>query len=114
MDAHEAVQTYDCKQPGCTNEARSRVGRYSYCPEHQGQGSKASRRFDINSATVEQKIKSLASQARAVDKAKAKARHLTEQALQARADADEQERAFQEQARELLAGEDAPGVRIVA
>lgn len=31
MSAQEITATYDCKTPNCDREARSRVGRYSYC-----------------------------------------------------------------------------------
>lgn len=34
-----ATGTHYCKQPNCTNEASSPVGRYSYCKEHQGASS---------------------------------------------------------------------------
>jgi hypothetical protein len=33
--AQAATTTHYCKFPGCTNEAASPVGRYSYCAEHQ-------------------------------------------------------------------------------
>lgn len=104
MDVHEATTTNYCKQPGCTNEARSPVGRYAYCPDHQGQTRQPTRSGSSTPPgdTVEQKLKSLAVAARAVDRAKQKARSLTEQALTAKAAAERAEAEFQQRARELL------------
>jgi hypothetical protein len=31
VTAQELTQTYDCKTPGCTGEARSKTGRHAYC-----------------------------------------------------------------------------------
>jgi hypothetical protein len=99
----DPMTTYFCKQPGCENESRSRVGRYSYCPEHQGQAKAAAR--PPGEQTTEQRIKSLASLARSVDKAKQKATTLTKQALRAKLDADELEQSFKDHAREILGNE---------
>lgn len=96
----DAMTTYNCKLPGCTNEARSRVGRYSYCADHQGRGG-ASKKASAN-GTVEGQIRSLATLARNVDKARAKAKKLTEDALRAKQTADEMAASFRDQARELL------------
>lgn len=101
MQAHEATAAYDCKFPGCTNEARSRVGRYSYCAEHQGKGKRAVT-YAKGVGSVEQRIKSLATLAREVDRAKAKAKRLAENALTARDDAAAKEREFQQLAREVI------------
>ena len=101
----DATATHYCKFPSCTNEARSSVGRYSYCDDHQGMGAAKRTAAANGGGTVEQRIKSLAALARDVDKAKARAKKLTEDALNAKTAAEEKERDFQRQARAVLGEE---------
>lgn len=35
MSAQEVTTSYDCREPNCTKEAKSKVGRYAYCDFHQ-------------------------------------------------------------------------------
>lgn len=99
----DLMSDHTCKLPGCDNPARSSVGRYSYCDEHQGMGGVARNGSSANGGgTVEARIKSLAALARDVDRAKAKAAKLTQDALKAKHDAEEKERQFQRQAREVI------------
>jgi hypothetical protein len=92
VDIQQATRTHYCKFPSCTNEARSPVGRYAYCDQHQGQsngatGAKAS-------GSVASRLGGLQAQAKAVDKLRAKAERLTRDALTAKRDADDAERSF--------------------
>jgi hypothetical protein len=92
MSADAATRTHFCKQPGCTNEARSPVGRYSYCEAHRGQATNGT--HPEGGGTVAQRLGALQAQARSVDKLKAKAERLTRDALAAKRTADDAERAF--------------------
>jgi hypothetical protein len=104
MDAHEATQTYDCKFPNCTREVKSRYGRYSYCDVHRGKAALA--KSVAAGDSVEKRLHALAGQARGVDRAKARASKLTEQALAAKREADELERAFHADLRSAMGGDD--------
>jgi hypothetical protein len=94
----DPMATHYCKYPGCENEARSRVGRYAYCAEHQSQRPAQAPRDD----TMTARIASLAAGARKVDAARAKAEKLTRAALQAKRDADTLADAFTDSMNELL------------
>jgi uncharacterized coiled-coil DUF342 family protein len=104
MSAHSAAElgtSYDCKQPGCTNAARSRVGRYSYCDEHRNQRASLAGRVE-KAETFAGKVTELSRAAKLADKARATARKLTAQALEAKTEADAREAEFRQVARELI------------
>jgi hypothetical protein len=106
MEVNDATTTYDCKHHGCTNEARSRVGRYSYCDFHREQrAALPSAPNGSPNGTTAAKIKSLSALASKVDALHAKAAKLTVAALKMKQQADDADREFRRQARELL-GED--------
>lgn len=107
--AQAAAKTHYCKFPNCTNEARSSVGRYAYCEEHR---DRAARGLDAptnqpvaasNGTTVAARIAALAADARKVDKAKARAKKLAENALAAKRHADQLQTAFEAKLREQTA-----------
>lgn len=113
MDAQTATASYDCKFPGCTNEASSPVGRYSYCRAHQDRAARGQAPLTVakipagrsSGTSVVQTIHDLASLAREVDKAHAKATKLTEQALAAKREADSKAAEFRAEARRLIGSE---------
>lgn len=108
MNAQDVTSTYDCKVPGCTQEAKSNRGPFAYlCAEHRDRSTAARSGSTpvTNGATVEQRIKSLASLAREVDRAKDHARKLDERALDAKAVASTKEAEFQRIMREVLGGD---------
>lgn len=102
VDSQVATVTHYCKFPSCTNEARSSVGRYAYCSEHQDRAARGLPSADspkparTSEVTLAAKIASLASEARKVDAAFAKAKKLAERALAAKKDADELQRELQQ------------------
>lgn len=85
--ANDAVRTHYCKVPGCTNEARSPVGAYSYCDLHRGQRAEASR-SPQSDASMATEIAALARDAKRVDRIQAKAEKLATAAATAKATAD--------------------------
>jgi hypothetical protein len=115
--AAELGTTYDCKVAGCTGSTRVAMGPYAYlCDEHaeaakkrrrpQGYGDTASvaRRLPVN-PTLADKVKTLDRAARSADKSRSAARKLTEQALAAKAKADEAELEFRQLVRDLIGPE---------
>lgn len=91
ISANELTTTHYCKAPGCENEAKSPVGRYAYCAEHQGTArpAAASRNGSASSVgSTEQALRDLVALAKSVDRAKAKAEKLRGDANQADKDAD--------------------------
>lgn len=118
VGAQQALQTHICKFGECTNEVSSRIGRYAYCEVHrtpEGRGlnvvpgdgppepSRAGGRRKPAPGTAVAKLTGLVDDAKAVDKAKAKAAKLTERALKAKRDADAAERAFKAKLRDEVA-----------
>ena len=99
MNVQAATATYNCKFPNCTNEASSRLGRYSYCKIHQSvpktKGAKAA------SDSIAGRLGALQAQARKVDALRAKAEKLTRQALAAKRAADEEQEWFAKALAEL-------------
>lgn len=102
MQAHEATAVSICKKPDCPNEAPSR-GRYAgYCDEHRdlkpstnsvvGQGVRLAGTRPPAKQPFAQKVAELATLAKKVDKAKARATAATQKALKAKGEADELEK----------------------
>jgi hypothetical protein len=111
-DVATLTTSYDCKQPGCTKEARSPVGRYSYCDYHRSQREAQQERTGVpaslarkpaKGSTFAEKVTELQRAAKLADRAKAAAVKATALALEAKNEADARERAFRELARELMA-----------
>lgn len=108
-DSNDAAKTYDCKQPGCTQPSRSQYGRYSYCDEHREQRAAERKRLGVAKPAAGEtfvgrvgRLKTLAAE---VDRAEAKARKLTTDALAAKELRDRKEQEFQTLARELMGDE---------
>lgn len=100
ISAHDATATYTCKAAGCTNEARSSRGLYSYCDEHRGRSGQPTR--PSRGSAVDQ-LSKLTATARSVDKLRAKAEELTQRALDAKRAADDAEADYREQLRQATA-----------
>ncbi len=116
--AHELGKTHYCKHPGCTNEARSSVGVYSRCPEHQnpasvaaskgaarGNGGRPAGRNGSPGGAAQEQLAALIAQAKRVDKLKAQAEQLTRKALDAKRVADEAEREYRQALRAAVTGD---------
>jgi hypothetical protein len=66
-----AIETYDCKVPGCTNIARSNRGPHAYlCDEHITRPP-ADRRLNASNGHFAAQVKELTAAGRRLDKAKA-------------------------------------------
>jgi hypothetical protein len=111
VSAHELTATYNCKEPSCTNPARSRVGRYSYCDYHRERREAEQRKTGVpaslagkkpKSPTLANKVAELARAAKRADRARVRAVRATEKALEAKREADARERALRELARDLI------------
>lgn len=92
MEAHTATQSFDCKQPGCTNAAKANRGPYSYCDEHRGSGARA--KPERSEGSIVARLSSLTAAAKRVDRLRRRAEKLTRQALEAKRQADAAERDF--------------------
>lgn len=105
--AHHATDTQTCKQPGCTQDAVARMGKFAgLCSEH----IEARRRSEAANghATVPglaDKVKQLGKVGKDVDRLRGEAKKLTEKALTAKRRADDAEREFHALARELMGGD---------
>jgi hypothetical protein len=107
MDAHDATATRDCSVPGCPNEAKWTRGKYAnLCTEHARSKPAAAspvaapngrRTVGLAAAVAE-----LGRLGRAADSKREKAKKLAQQALVAKAEADDAERLFRSRARELM------------
>lgn len=117
MDAHTATTTHFCKFPGCTNEVKSPVGRYSYCEEHRDRenrglpavapGTREARPAKpAAKATPAPKglahaLAALGRDARKLDAERARAAALTDKALAAKRAVDALQAEFDRRLREL-------------
>jgi hypothetical protein len=97
----ETAFSYDCKAVGCTNTARSQRGPWAYCDEHRGKEvekkpreREAYRHFLDPGASFSDKLHALRNLARNADRARARARKATVEALAAKEQADETAAAF--------------------
>lgn len=90
VSANDLTKTHYCKAPGCENEARSPVGRYAYCSDHQGTAASAREAGGSAGSTTgaEQALRDLLSLAKQVDRAKAKAEKAQRTANEANRRAD--------------------------
>lgn len=103
---NELGATYDCKQPGCTNTARSRVGRYSYCDMHrQAREQRVAVPSVSGDGSVAERLSTLQTLAKRCDRLKAKASRLTKDALTAKRESDEAQAEFKKQLAQLGGGE---------
>lgn len=109
--AEELGTTYDCQEYGCTEPARSRVGRYSRCDRHRLEREQSAEPKAAKSnghangkpaGAFALRIKELDRAARAADRARAAAVAATQKALDAKNQADEKEREFRALARDLM------------
>jgi hypothetical protein len=99
VDAHDATRTHYCRQPGCTNEARSDRGPYSKCDEHRAVGSSPR---PANGSGLVSELAGLQQAARRVDRLSAKAAKLTAEALEAKREADAARAEFSRKAAAIL------------
>lgn len=114
MSAHELTTTHYCKQPGCDAEARSSVGRYSYCDYHGELRAKAAAAGQLRPGSkpgpkaageFEQKVNELKRLARDRDRLYRLAESATRKALAAKKAADDAAEAFKQAARDLTSDE---------
>lgn len=100
MDAQAATTTHYCKQPGCTNEAASPVGRYSYCAEHQNRADRPAPRPPVGqpdtAATTTAELRNLITLAKKVDRETRKAERAQQTADHARRCAEKLRREYRE------------------
>jgi hypothetical protein len=118
VSGHRAVPlelvsySYDCQAFGCTNTARSQRGPWAYCDEHRGKEveKKPRKREQYRDmldpgASFSDKLHHLRNLARNADRARAKARRATIDALAAKQSADETAAAFYAACRQLAVEE---------
>jgi hypothetical protein len=79
----DATSSFDCREPGCTAEVKTNKGLGGYCPRHRPK--QAPRTGDItNGGGLAGKLDALKKLARDADRAEARARKLTQDALAAK------------------------------
>lgn len=124
MDIQTATSSVSCKVANCTQDAVARKGIYAgLCSTHidarrraeaSGQSQRPPRAASVMDGLAE-KVKRLQKVGKDVDRLRARAKKLTEEALVAKRRADEAEREFHALARDLMGGESSDdGIRVVA
>jgi hypothetical protein len=86
------LETFSCHTPNCPNEARSRVGRYSYCDHcRTGREQRASEQpqpVATDKGTFAERVSRLNAAAKTADRLRAVAVTKTRAAMEAKKEAD--------------------------
>lgn len=106
-NAQHATQTYDCRFPGCTGEAKSNRGPHAYlCDDHKGERPVAAPKSNggghAKGGGFESQVRELAALGRAADKAHAKYEDALSRARTAKEKAEEARRGYQTALRDAL------------